>query len=90
MELEILGEEESEMEDDDTEPDVGDTVGALEEENVVGVLGERDVVEVLQEEDEWRREKERTADGSTKKGKGGGGWGGEKPRGRKNQKSSGK
>ena len=38
------------MEDDDTEPDEGDTVGALEEGNVVGALEERDAVEASEEE----------------------------------------
>ena len=37
------------MEDDDTEPEEGDTVGALEEGNVVGALEEGDAVEVLEE-----------------------------------------
>ena len=45
MDLEVSGDEESEVEDDDTEPDEGDTVVALEEGNVVGALKERDAVE---------------------------------------------
>ena len=49
MDLEISGDEESEVEYDDTEPDKGDIVGALEEENVVGVLVVGDAVEVLEE-----------------------------------------
>ena len=40
MDLEVSGDEESEVEDDDTEPEEGDTVGALEEGNVVEVLEE--------------------------------------------------
>ena len=51
MELEVLGNEESEVKDDNTEPDEGDTVGALEEENVVGLPEEGDGVEVLEEGD---------------------------------------
>ena len=50
MDLELSGDEESEVEDDDTEPDEGDTVGALEEGNVVGALEDGDAVEVLEEE----------------------------------------
>ena len=50
MDLEVSGDEESEVEDDDTEPDEGDRVGALEEGNVVGALEEGDAVEVLEEE----------------------------------------
>ena len=49
MDLEVSGDEESEVEDDDTEPDEGDTVGALKEENVVWVLKKWDAVEVLEE-----------------------------------------
>ena len=50
IDLEVSGDEESEVEDDDTEPDEGDTVGALEEGNVVGAQEENDGVEVLEEE----------------------------------------
>ena len=50
MDLEVSGDEESEVEDDDTEPGEGDTVGALEEGNVVGALEERDAVEAPEEE----------------------------------------
>ena len=50
MDLEVSGDEESEVEDDDTEPDEGDTVGALEEGKVVGALEEGDAVEVLKDE----------------------------------------
>ena len=46
--LEVSGNEEIKKEGDDTEPDEGDTVWALEEENVVGVLQEGDAVEVLE------------------------------------------
>ena len=49
MDLEVSGDEESEVEDDDTEPDEGDTVGAREEGNVVGALEERDAVEAPEE-----------------------------------------
>ena len=38
------------MEDDDTEPDEGEIVGALEEGNVVGALEETDAVEAPEEE----------------------------------------
>ena len=50
MDLEVSGNKESKVEDDDTEPDEGDTVGALEEENIVGALEERDAVEASKEE----------------------------------------
>ena len=45
------------MEDDDTEPDEGDTVGALEEANVDGALEVGNVVEVLEEGDALRYSK---------------------------------
>ena len=51
MDLEVSGDEESVVEDDDTEPDEGDTVGALEEGNVDGALEAGNVVEVLEEGD---------------------------------------
>ena len=50
MDLEVSGDEESEVEDDDAEPDEGNTVGALEEGNVVGALQERDAVKAPEEE----------------------------------------
>ena len=50
IDLEVSGDKESEVEDDDTEPDEGDTVGALEEGNVVGALEERNAVEAPEEE----------------------------------------
>ena len=50
MDWEVSGDEESEVEDNDTEPDEGDTVGAREEGNVVGALEERDAVEAPKEE----------------------------------------
>ena len=49
MELEVSGDQESVVEDDDTEPDEGDTVGAREEGYVVGALEERDAVEAPEE-----------------------------------------
>ena len=49
MDLKVSGDEESEVEDDDTEPDERDTVGALKEGNVVGALEERDAVEAPEE-----------------------------------------
>ena len=50
MDLEVSGDEKSNVEEDDTEPDEGDTVGALEEGNVVVVLEEGDAVEAPEEE----------------------------------------
>ena len=50
VDLEVSGDEKSEVEANDTEPDEGDTVGALKEGNVVGAHEERDAVEVLEEE----------------------------------------
>ena len=50
MDLEVSGDEEWEVEDNDTEPDEGDTVGALKEGNVVGALKERDAVKAPEEE----------------------------------------
>ena len=50
MDLEVSVDEKSNVEGDDTEPDEGDTVGALEEGNVVVVLEERDAVETPEEE----------------------------------------
>ena len=43
-------EEESEMEDDETEPDEGDIVGALAEGNGVAALKARDAVQIPEEE----------------------------------------
>ena len=51
MDLEFSGDEESEVEDDDTEPDEEDAVGALEEEDAVGALEEGDAVGALEEGD---------------------------------------
>ena len=50
MDLEVSGDEEREVEDNNTEPDEGDTVGALKEGNVVGALKERDAVKAPEEE----------------------------------------
>ena len=50
MDLEVLGDKEREVEDNDTEPDEGDTVWALAEGNVVGALEERDAAEAPEEE----------------------------------------
>ena len=49
MDLEVSGDEESEVDENDTEPDDGDTIEALEEENVVWALEERDAVEAPEE-----------------------------------------
>ena len=51
MDLEVSGDKESVVEDDNTEPDEGDTVGACEEGNVDGTLEAGNVVEVLEEGD---------------------------------------
>ena len=51
MDLEISGDEESVVEDDDTEPDEGDTDGVLEEGNVDGALKVGNVVDILEEGD---------------------------------------
>ena len=49
MDLEISGDEKSEVEDDDREPDEADPVVVFKEENVVGVLEERYAVKILEE-----------------------------------------
>ena len=49
MNLEVFRDQESKVEDDDTEADEGDTIGALEEGNVVGALEERDAVKAPEE-----------------------------------------
>ena len=51
MDLEVSWDEESLVEDDETEPDEGDTVWALEEGNVNGAHKVGNVVEVLEEGD---------------------------------------
>ena len=51
MDLEVSGDQESVAEDNNTERDEGDTVGALEEGNVDGALKVGNVVEVLEEGD---------------------------------------
>ena len=50
MDLEVSRDEEREVEDNDPEPEEGDTIRALEEGNVVGTLEERDVVEAPEED----------------------------------------
>ena len=45
MDWEVSGDEESEVDENDTEPDDGDTIEALEGGNVVGALEARDAVE---------------------------------------------
>lgn len=51
MELEIFEDQQSGMDNDDREPDEGEIVKALGEENVDMVLEEGDVVEVLEDGD---------------------------------------
>ena len=50
MDLKVSGDKESEVEDDNTEPDKGDTVGAIEEGKVVEALEERDPVKAPEKE----------------------------------------
>ena len=49
MHLEVSGDEESEVHENDTEPDDGDTIEALAGGNVGGALEERDAVEAPEE-----------------------------------------
>ena len=51
MDFEVSGDKESEVKDDDTEPDEEDAVGALKEEDAVGALKEGDAFRALEEGD---------------------------------------